>query len=290
MVTLGAHNALWLPTQVLLNQRRKAVIENPCYPALRDILYQSRCHIAAVDVDDYGLPPHRIPNDSSVIFTTPSHQCPTTATMPLQRRKALLSKAQALDALIIEDDYEFEMSFLTPPSPALKSLDEDGRVIYVGSFSKSLFPGLRLGYLVGSAAFIREARALRASVLRHPPGHIQRTAAYFLRLGHYDALIKRMGKTYLQRSKVMEQAIADHSLEIAGKGMHGGSSFWMRAPNGCDTTELAAKLRAQSVLIEPGQAFFNDSTPPKNYYRLAFSSIPADKINAGIAGIAAILR
>ena len=89
--------------------------------------------------------------------------------MPLQRRKALLSKAQALDALIIEDDYEFEMSFLTPPSPALKSLDEDGRVIYVGSFSKSLFPGLRLGYLVGSAAFICEARALRAIVLRHPP-------------------------------------------------------------------------------------------------------------------------
>ena len=290
LVTLGAQNALWLSTQVLLNQRRKAVIENPCYPALRDILYQSRCHITAVDVDDYGLPPHRIPNDSSVIFTTPSHQCPTTATMPLQRRKALLSKAQALDALIIEDDYEFEMSFLTPPSPALKSLDEDGRVIYVGSFSKSLFPGLRLGYLVGSAAFIREARALRASVLRHPPGHIQRTAAYFLRLGHYDALIKRMGKTYLQRSKMMEQAIADHGLEIAGKGMHGGSSFWMRAPNGCDTTELAITLRKQSVLIEPGQAFFNDSTPPKNYYRLAFSSIPADKINAGIAGIAAILR
>ena len=289
LVTLGAQNALWLSTQVLLNQRRKAVIENPCYPALRNILYQSRCHIAAVDVDDYGIPPQHIPNDSSVIFTTPSHQCPTTATMPLQRRKALLAKAQALDALIIEDDYEFEMSFLRSPSPALKSLDEDGRVIYVGSFSKSLFPGLRLGYLVGSAAFIHEARALRASVLRHPPGHIQRTAAYFLRFGYYDALIKRMGKKYLERSKVMEQAIANHGLEIAGKGMHGGSSFWMRAPIGCDTTELAIKLRTQSVLIEPGQAFFNDSTPPKNYFRLAFSSIPAGKISSGIAGIAAIL-
>ena len=80
-----------------------------------------------------------------------------------------------------------------------------------------------------------------------------------------------MGKTYLQRSKVMEQAIADHDLEIAGKGMHGGSSFWMRAPNGCDASELATKLRVQSVLIEPGQAFFNDNSPPKYYYRLAFS-------------------
>ena len=109
---------------------------------------------------------------------------PATATMPMARRKALLEKASALNALIIEDDYEFELSFLGAPSPALKSMDRDGRVIYVGSFSKSLFPGLRLGYLVGSEPFIREARALRASVLRHPPGHVQRTAAYFLSLGH----------------------------------------------------------------------------------------------------------
>ena len=69
---------------------------------------------------------------------------------------------------------------VTPPSPALKSLDKEGRVIHIGSFSKSLFPGLRLGYIVGSRAFIREARALRATVLRHPPGHVQRTAAYFM--------------------------------------------------------------------------------------------------------------
>ena len=286
LVTLGAQNALWLATQVLLTQRRTAVIENPCYPALRGILHQSRCHITAIDVDDFGLPPDDIPPESNVIFATPSHQCPTTATMPLARRKDLLDRARELDALIIEDDYEFEMSFLKPPSPALKSLDQDGRVIYVGSFSKSLFPGLRLGYLVGSAPFIQEARALRASVLRHPPGHIQRTAAYFLSLGHYNSLINRMGKTYQKRSAVMERAIQNCGLKIAGKGSHGGSSFWMQAPKGTDTTELAVRLRNDSILIEPGQKFFAGSTAPREFYRLAYSSIPADRIAQGIEKIA----
>lgn len=87
-----------------------------------------------------------------------------------------------------------------------------------------------------------------------------------------------MGKTYLQRSKVMEQAIADHSLEIAGKGMHGGSSFWMRAPNGCDTTELAAKLREQSVLIEPGQAFLTTARRPKTIIVWRFPQFPRIKL------------
>ncbi|KIN62474.1 putative transcriptional regulator, gntR family [Sulfitobacter noctilucicola] len=286
LITLGAQNALWLTTQVLLTQRRNAALEDPCYPALRDILSQSRCHVTPVRVDQDGIPPDAIPPQTDVIFTTPSHQCPTNATMPMNRRRALLNRARDLDALIVEDDYEFEMSFLKSPSPALKSLDTDGRVVYVGSFSKSLFPGLRLGYLVGSEPFIREARALRASVLRHPPGHIQRTAAYFLSLGHYDALIRRMGAALQERRKVMEEAIAARNLEISGRGFYGGSSFWMLAPTGIDTEELAQRLRAKGVLIEPGHAFFSGEQPPHNYYRLAYSSIPSARISAGVDLIA----
>lgn len=286
LITLGAQNALWLTTQVLLTQRRNAVLEDPCYPALRDILSQSRCNVTPVRVDQDGLPPDAIPPETHVVFTTPSHQCPTNATMPMERRRALLDRAREMEALIVEDDYEFEMSFLKSPSPALKSLDTDGRVIYVGSFSKSLFPGLRLGYLVGSEPFIREARALRASVLRHAPGHIQRTAAYFLSLGHYDALIRRTGTALHERRRIMEEALAAHDLRISGRGYFGGSSFWMRAPDHVDTVELARRLHAKGVLIEPGHAFFAGTHQPSNYYRLAYSSIPTARIREGVDLIA----
>ena len=290
LITMGAQNALWLTAQVLLTQRRTAAFEDPCYPALREILTQSRCHMAPVRVDHKGLPPDAIPPHTDVIFTTPSHQCPTTTTMPMDRRAALIDRARALDALIVEDDYEFEMSFLQPPSPALKSMDVDGRVIYVGSFSKSLFPGLRLGFLVGSEPFIREARALRASVLRHPPGHIQRTAAYFLSMGHYDAQIRKMSGALHARRTAMQSAIETHGLEIAGLGAFGGSSFWMRAPAHMDARTLATTLQDASVLIEPGNAFFSGQDTPRNYYRLGYSSIPTDRIAEGIARIAKATR
>ena len=291
LVTMGAQNALWLATQVLLNQRRTAAIENPSYPPLRDILDQSRCHVKAVNLDHYGLIPDQIPKEASVIFTTPSHQCPTTITMPLNRRQQLLETASKLDALVVEDDYEFEISSKKSASPALKSLDSDGRVIYVGSFSKSLFPGLRLGYLVGSAPFISEARALRASVLRHPPGHIQRTAAHFLRLGHYDALINRMAKQYSIRRSTMAAAIKKYQLEIAGNSSpEGGSSFWMKAPKDLDTEILAKSLIKNGVLIEPGKNFFAPPNQLENYYRLAFSSINEEKIEGGIKLVADLIK
>jgi GntR family transcriptional regulator / MocR family aminotransferase len=289
LVTLGAQNALWLSAQVLLTQRRTAVIERPCYPGLSGILEQTRCNLVTVPVDDGGLVLEAIPTGADVVFATPSHHCPTSVTMPVDRRRALLERAERDGFLVVEDDYEFEMSFINPPTPALKSLDRDGRVIHVGSFSKSLFPGLRLGYLVGSAAFIREARALRSTILRHPPGHIQRTAAYFLSLGHYDALIKRTAKAFSRRRDTMSEALKRNGLQTVGGGV-GGSSFWMKADEHVDTTELAIALRDKGVLIEPGAPFFHDANPPRNYYRLAYSSIPDDRIADGVALIAEALR
>ncbi|RDC71037.1 PLP-dependent aminotransferase family protein [Rhodovulum sp. 12E13] len=286
LVTLGAQNALWFCAQLLLTQRRTAAIENPGYPGLRDILRQTRCHMRAVEVDGHGLPPEALGEGIDVVFVTPSHHCPTNVTMPLERRRALLARAAAQGFVIVEDDYEFELSFHRSTSPALKSLDAAGCVIYVGSFSKSLFPGLRLGYVVAPAAFVQEARALRATVLRHPPGLIQRTAAHFLSLGHYDAQINRMRKTYHRRRQTMAQALEEAGLAGAASGTDGGSCFWLRAPDGIDTADLARRLRRQGVVIEPGHPFFDPEAPDLRHFRLAYSSIPSARIRRGVQLIA----
>ncbi len=282
LVTVGAQNALWMAAQILLNRDRTAVYENPGYHGLRETLRYNGCKRVPVQIDENGLPPERLPHDFDVLFTTPSHQCPTTVTLPMERRHTLLRMARERNFLIVEDDYEFEMSFIKSPSPALKSLDEEGRVIYVGSFSKSLFPGLRLGYLVGSEPFIRQARALRSAVLRHPPGHVQRTTAYFLGRGHYDAMIKRMRTVFHKRREVMDGALADCGLKVAGSASFGGSSFWVEAPEHIDTEILADSLEKKGVLIEAGNPFFEGEDCPRNFFRLAYSSIDARKIPEGV--------
>lgn len=284
LLTMGAQNALWLTAACLLGPGRRAAMENPGYPGLRAILAASGTDVLSVDVDADGLPPDAIPKAVDVVFTTASHQCPTNATMPVERRRALLEAAGRDGFVIVEDDYEFEMSFLKPVSPALKSLDAEGRVVYAGSFSKSVFPGMRLGYLVGPPGFIREARALRLMSLRHPPGHIQRTMAYFLSLGHYDTMINRMRSAFRRRRQVMDEAIAAYGLTVAGQGGFGGSSLWLRAL--VDTEDLATRLRADGVLIEPGRTFYDPAHEDRQHYRLGYGSIPQTRIPDGIARIA----
>ncbi len=287
LVTMGAQNALWLTAQILLDPHRKAVIENPCYPALRSVVDYTRCEQAVVSVDGKGLPPENIPSGTDVVFVTPSHQSPTTVTMPMERRKTLLDAAETQDFLIVEDDYEFEMTFGATPSPSLKSLDKTGRVIHVGSFSKSLFPGLRLGYLVGPAPFIAAARALRGAILRHPPGHIQRTVSYYLSRGHYDAQVRRMSRAYHERRLVILDALKNEGLPLPAAESVGGSSLWLEAPQSVDTSLLGSRLNQQGVLIEPGTHFFVAKPAPRFYYRIAYSSIPKERIAKGIRLIAA---
>ncbi len=285
LVTVGAQNALWLAARLFARPGLRVAIEDPGYPGLRALLASLGLDPIALPVDADGLDPAGLPRELDLVFVTPSHHAPTAATMPFERRIALLERAAADDFIVVEDDYDFETSFVSAPRPALKSLDRQGRVIYAGSFSKSVFPGLRLGYLVAPEPVIREARALRGAVLRHPPGHTQRALAHFLALGHYDALVRRQREAFAARHEALFSAVRAEGLTVAGSSASGGASVWMRAPAEVDTGLLAERLAADGVLIEPGAPFFA-ADPPRHFYRLAYSAIPAERIPEGVARIA----
>lgn len=289
LVTLGAQNALYILASLLITPTTKVAIEEPGYRDARNIFLMKTDRITTVPVDDQGMAVDETLDDCDVAFVTPSHQSPTTATMSRARRKALLEKAVDRHLIIIEDDYEFETNYRTEPTPALKSLDKAGRVIYIGSLSKTLFPGLRIGFLVGSREFIREARVLRRLMVRHPPSNNQRTVALFLSLGYHDALVHRMHRAYRLRWEEMGRALDAHLPNSSSAPSFGGTSYWVRGPEDLDADLLMEQALNEGILIEPGSIFFAQHDPPKNYFRLGFSSIQLDRIQPGIEKLAALI-
>ena len=282
LITLGAQNALYLLTSLLVDDATRVAMEEPGYPDVRNIFQLKTRNVALVPVDEHGITLNADLGNAQIVFTTPSHQFPTTATMPIARRMALLKLAAARDFIIIEDDYEFETNYVNEPCPALKSLDDRGQVIYVGSLSKSLFPGLRLGFMVGPKKLIAEARALRRLMVRHAPNNNQRTAALFLSLGHHDTLIRRLHRAYHKRWEIMGAALAQHFPASSQLPSFGGTSFWVKGAVDLDSEILAKAAAARGILIEPGRVNFGRKNPPRNYFRLAFSSIDENRIATGI--------
>jgi GntR family transcriptional regulator/MocR family aminotransferase len=290
LITLGAQNALYLLSALLLDRQSKVGMEDPGYPDARNMFRLQTDHVKPLAVDDKGLVVNNALDGLDLVFTTPSHQFPTTVTMPLERRMALLKKAHEQDFLVIEDDYEFETNYVNEPCPALKSLDDDGRVIYVGSLSKTLFPGLRLGFLVGPKALVAEARALRRLMVRHAPNNNQRAAALFLSLGHHDTLIRRLHKAYRSRWEIMGRSLAEHLPMSSRNPSFGGTSYWVKGPEKLDSEKLYKAALAKSLFMEPGRITFGSATPPANYFRLAFSSIDENRIEPGIKLLAETIR
>ena len=282
LITLGAQNALYLIVSLLIDEKSRVAMEEPGFPDMRNIFRLKTAKVGLVPVDEEGLVLNEDLAASDLVFVTPSHQFPTTATMPLTRRLELLKLASKHNFVIIEDDYEFETNYVNEPCPALKSLDDEGRVIYVGSLSKTLFPGLRLGFLVGPKPFVEEARALRRLMVRHAPNNNQRTAALFLSLGHHDTLIRRLHKAYRSRWEIMGAALQRYLPDSARIPSFGGTSFWVEGPAQLDSEMLAKHAAARGIVIEPGRIHFGAENAPHNFFRLAFSSIDERKIEPGI--------
>lgn len=289
IVTVGAQHALYMLADLLVREGTRVAVEDPGYPDARNIFASRTSQIVGLPVDLEGLPVDDRLRQFDYLYATPSHQCPTGVTMPLARREALLRLADESDLVIIEDDFESENRFDGEPIPALKSLDRSDRVIYVGSLSKSLAPGLRVGYIVAAPPLIAELRALRRLMLRHPSAFTQRAFALFLSLGHHDAQLRRLAMAQRERGAILLDALARHAPGCEVVPVTGGGSCWVRLPDGVAAMDVAERARERGVLIEPGDVFFASEQPPSGFMRLGYQAIEARHIEAGIRELGQVI-
>lgn len=289
MMTIGAQHALYLIARLFTKPETRVGMEDPGYPDARNIFGMLTDKIVPLEVDGDGLVPGPEFESCDLAYVTASHQCPTTVAMSQQRRVELLRKVQEKDILLIEDDYESELITEGVELPPLMSLDRNDRVLYVGSLSKVLAPGLRLGYVVAPAAVIRELRALRRLMLRHPPLNNQRVAALFIGLGHYRSHLQRVSRVLLERARILDRLLPEHLGGCKILRGAGSTSFWVTCPPTCDALELAEAARADGVVIEPGDVFAMTEGRHRSSFRLGFASIRTDRIEAGIAKLGKLI-
>lgn len=291
IITVGAQHALYMVGDLLLRDDSHVGMEDPGYPDARNIFASRTSNLKFLAVDGDGLPLSGALRDLDYLYVTPSHQCPTGVTMPLERRHALLNMAQEEDFILIEDDYESESSFDDQPIPALKSLDRSNRVIYVGSLSKSMAPGLRVGYIVAAPELLHELRALRRLMIRHPSTFIQRTLAMFISLGHYESQLRKLGAAQKERHAELVAAMAEHLPECRITPVRGGGSCWVQLPDHVPARMLAEVAAEHGgVLFEPGDIFFQSPQAPGNFIRMGYQSIPTNKIAHGVQALAEAMR
>ena len=290
LVTVGAQQALYLLSALLFDHKTTFGLEDPGYTDARNIGGLRNCCLVSLPVDEHGLMlgPHL--DGCDYVYVTPSHQFPTTVTMSLERRHALLERAAEKDFLLIEDDYESELTHAGSPQPALKSLDRHGRVIFISSLSKTLAPGLRMGFLVAPKPLVAELRALRRLMIRHPAANNQRTVALFLADGHHDTLLRRLCNVYRERLAAAVTALARHLPEFTVNLTAGGTALWIKGPKDCDMAAIAAAAEKRGVVIEPGAVHFLNQPGPTNFCRLGVSSIQTERIETGIRLLAEAVR
>lgn len=290
LITAGAQQATFLLAQLLVGPRTMVGVEDPGYPDARNNFLLRTASVRALPVDSQGLVVSGAMAPCRYVYVTPSHQCPTTVTMSLARRQKLLEQAEAHDVVLIEDDHESELNFSGAPTPALRSLDDSGRVIYVGSLSKTLAHGLRIGYVVAPPELIVELRAMRRLMLRHPPTNNEHAAALFIAHGFHETFMRRLNVAYRARSQALRDALQRHVPGCKLAHAEGGSALWVEMPRTVDTRALATAALARGVVVEPGGVFFASSRPPRHFMRMGYSSIPVERIDEGVRQLAACLR
>lgn len=265
IITSGTQQSLQLCAQMLADPGDTVWIEDPAYWGAVKAFMAAGLHLHPVAVDSQGMAPDFDAPSPKLIYLTPSHQYPSGTVMSLARRQQLLIAAHTHHAWILEDDYDSEFRFSGPPVSSLQGLDTEGRVLYLGTFSKVLYPGLKLGYLVVPKAMVTAVRQIHYDLNRPGQMPLQAALAEFIEMGHFASTLRRARADYAQRRQALLNALApclstgsDISTEELGACVHGtdqGLHLCLRLPTTMDDQQVAQRIAGHGLTVRPLSAY-----------------------------------
>lgn len=294
IVVAGAQQGLDMIARLLLDPGDVAWMEEPGYPGALASLVAAGARVESIPIDAQGAmiePNGQHSSTARLVFTTPSHQFPLGVPMSLPRRLALLRWARDAGAWIVEDDYDSEFRYGSRAIPCLHGLDTDGRVIYVGSFSKTLFPGLRLAYVIVPPDIHTPMVKARLSSDIHPPTFMQGVVADLIGEGHFERHVRRMNIEYRSRLKALEEAVRRYchgALELRPvvAGLHAVADL-----STGDDASVAREALARGIETMPLSAYYAQRTATSaNGLVLGFGSVPPRVVTESVKHLAAAIE
>ncbi len=295
VITAGSQDGLMLIARAVAGHSRAFLHEDPGYSGAIHLFARSGMACRPVPVDRDGLVVEMLPEArAAILYITPSHQFPTGATLSLPRRLALLDWAERTDSLIIEDDYDGDFRHDGAPLTALRGIDRTGRVLYLGTFSKSLSPALRLGFVVASTAAATALVRWKQLLSNGPPWHMQATLAEFMESGAFQRHLRRVRATTRARRDALIEALQEHfpGSEIIGR--RGGMHLAWRLPDGRDARRLQKRALMRGIGIYTAEDGGACLSPGNDRHRdlmmLGYAAIPEPRIRAAIAAVADLAR
>jgi GntR family transcriptional regulator/MocR family aminotransferase len=293
MVVSGSQQALEITARVLLDHGDEAWIEEPGYLLSRSVLLGAECRLVPVPVDEDGMDVAagiQLAPSARAAFVTPSHHYPLGTTMSASRRLLLLDWARQSGAWIIEDDYDSEYRYERPPIPSLQGLDTDQRVIYIGTFSKVLFPSLRLGYIVIPPDLVERFMAVRIAMDIFPSYLYQEVLTDFMRDGHFGRHIRRTRALYNERRRVLVASLREVFGELLTQhGADAGMHVTVTLPEGIHDIEVATKAAMEKLWLWPLSPSYLGEKREQGFV-LGFGSTPTDQIRPAVSHLRKVLE
>jgi GntR family transcriptional regulator / MocR family aminotransferase len=289
IVVNGSQQALDLIARVFVEPGDTVAVEDPCYQGTREVLRVAGAHSIAVPVDEDGLDPGGLPSKAKLAFVTPSHQFPTGAILTVGRRFALLEWAKRAGALIVEDDYDGEFHYHGQPLESLQGLDRQGRVIYIGTFSRTVFSALRIGYLICPKGLVETLTAAKWLCDRHTPTLEQEALAEFISSGLYERNLRRVRRRNASRREVLVDAIQkfmQDRVEVSGDGAGAHVVLWPRT-RVLEKLVVARALK-RGILIY-GLTPYYANKPRRPGLLLGYSRLKESEIREGIRRLSEVL-